>query len=150
MSFMQNTRQLPQPIQDVGNRIVREFGVLRSWQEKYAYIIELGKKLPLLDLADKTEENRIHGCQSNVWLVASQEDGRLWLRADADSAIVKGLVALMVRFYNGQTTTDIIATEPRFIQEIGMERHFSATRANGLRAMTMRIRQLAAENGSAV
>ncbi len=136
-------QSLPLPIQEAGKRIVREFGVLRSWQDKYAYIIELGKKMPLLDPADKKEEHLIHGCQSNVWLVAEIRDNRLWMRADADSSIVKGLVALMLRFYNGQPIGDIVSQEPGFIQEIGMDRHFSATRANGLRAMTGRIKSLA-------
>jgi cysteine desulfuration protein SufE len=142
-----NVHTIPQPIHDVGKRIAREFGVLRSWQDKYAYIIELGKKLPAIDPAEKKEANLIHGCQSNVWLTAEYSEDRLWLRADADSSIVKGLVALMIRFYNGQPLADIAANDPQFIQEIGMDRHFSATRANGLRAMTQRIKSLA-QNGT--
>lgn len=139
-----NDPVLPQPINDIGKRIVREFGVLRSWQDKYGYIVELGKKLPLLAPEQKVEGNLIHGCQSNVWLAAESRAGRIWLKADADSSIVKGLVALMLRFYNGQPLQDVVTTEPAFITEIGMDRHFSATRANGLRAMTQKIKTLAA------
>lgn len=133
----------PAKIADVGTRIVREFGVLRSWQDKYAYIIELGRKLPEFDTTLKTPDRLIHGCQSNVWLDAEISEGRLWLKADAESAIVKGLVALMIRFYNGQPLEDIAATEPAFIEGIGMDRHFSATRSNGLRAMRALIKNLA-------
>lgn len=140
---MDSQAPLPQPIADIGRRIVREFGVLRSWQDKYGYIVELGRKMPLLDPEKKSPERIIHGCQSNVWLDASIENDRIWLRADADSAIVKGLVALLIRFYNGQTLADAVQSEPLFIQEIGMDRHFSATRANGLRAMRAAVKTLA-------
>lgn len=104
------------------------------------YIVELGKKLPLIQESEKVEQNLLHGCMSQVWLTADFEEGKVNFRADADAAIVKGLVALMVRFYSGHTPDEILSNNPDFINEIGMDRHFSMTRANGLKAMLKQMK----------
>jgi cysteine desulfuration protein SufE len=127
-------------IQDKGNRIVREFELLQDWQERYKYIIKLGKKLPPLDREHRKEENLVKGCQSQVWLKAQSEDGKVIFEADSDAAITKGLVALMVRFYSEEKPEVIINTDPFFIDEIGMANHLSPTRANGLASMVKQMK----------
>ncbi|MDR9416740.1 MAG: SufE family protein [Gracilimonas sp.] len=127
-------------IQDKGNRIVREFELLQDWQERYKYIIKLGKKLPPLDSEHRKEENLVKGCQSQVWLKAQSEDGKVIFEADSDAAITKGLVALMVRFYSEEEPEVIINTDPFFIDEIGMANHLSPTRANGLASMVKQMK----------
>ncbi|MDX1671565.1 MAG: SufE family protein [Balneolaceae bacterium] len=127
-------------IQEIQNTIVREFNALDDWTERYKYIIELGRKLPELDEKYKVEENLVRGCQSQVWLHTRLEDEKLHFEADSDAAITKGLVALMVRFYSGQEPDTIINTDPDFIEEIGMEKHLSPTRSNGLASMIKQMK----------
>ncbi|MGM0507078.1 MAG: SufE family protein [Bacteroidota bacterium] len=127
-------------IQEKQQRIVREFSLLEDWQERYKHIIRLGQKMPPLDPKHQIEENLVRGCQSQVWLVASIRDGKVIFEADSDAAITKGLVALMVRFYSGETPDDILSTEPEFIQKIGMQEHLSPTRSNGLISMVRQMK----------
>ena len=127
-------------IEDVQNRIVREFNLLEDWTERYKYIIKLGSKLPQLDSSKKIEHNIVKGCQSQVWLHAEISEGKIIFEADSDAAITKGLVALMVHLYSHQSPNAILATEPTFITEIGMNEHLSPTRANGLASMVKQMK----------
>jgi cysteine desulfuration protein SufE len=127
-------------IEDTQNRIAREFNLFEDWTERYKHIIKLGSKLTPLDSSKKIDSNIVKGCQSQVWLHAELNDGRIVFEADSDAAITKGLVALMVRMYSHQTPTDILETEPTFITEIGMNEHLSPTRANGLASMVKQMK----------
>ena len=127
-------------IEDVQNRIVREFNLLEDWTERYKYIIKLGSKLPQLDRSKKIEHNIVKGCQSQVWLHAEFSEGKIIFEADSDAAITKGLVALMDHLYSHQSPNAILATEPTFITEIGMNEHLSPTRANGLASMVKQMK----------
>jgi len=127
-------------IQEKQNKIIREFELLSDWQERYKYIIKLGSKLEPLDESYKTEENLVRGCQSQVWLSAKLDDGKVIFRADSDAAITKGLVSLMVRFYSGHDPDTIINTNPEFIKKIGMAEHLSPTRSNGLASMVKQMK----------
>jgi len=127
-------------IEDTQNRIVREFNLFEDWTERYKHIIKLGSKLPPLDSSKKIDSNIVKGCQSQVWLHAELNDGRIVFEADSDAAITKGLVALMVRLYSHQTPIAILKTEPTFITEIGMNEHLSPTRANGLASMVKQMK----------
>ncbi len=127
-------------IQEIQDRIVREFELLQDWQERYKYIIKLGEKLEPLENEAKTEDNLVKGCQSQVWLTAEMNDGKIVYKADSDAAITKGLVSLMVRFYSGQEPDVIINTKPEFIDRIGMANHLSPTRANGLASMVKQMK----------
>jgi len=127
-------------INEKQERIIREFELLPDWQERYKYIIKLGSKLETLDESEKKDENLVRGCQSQVWLTAHIEDGKVIFRADSDAAITKGLVSLMVRFYSGHEPDTIINTNPDFIQKIGMAEHLSPTRSNGLASMVKQMK----------
>jgi len=129
-----------QSITQVQDRIVREFGIFQDWTERYEHLIRLGKKLPAIDESTRTEDNKVHGCQSQVWLYATNENGVIHYQADSDALIVKGLIALLLRVYNDRSPQEIIKTEPDFINKIGLDRHLSPTRANGLAAMMKRIK----------
>lgn len=133
---------LSDPIQQ---EIAEEFGYFGDWSERYQYLIDLGRKLPAFPEAWKTEANRLHGCQSMVWVVAEGDAQRLIFHAISDSAIVSGLVALTLRVYSGRSAAEIVATAPEFIERIGLGKHLSATRANGLGALIAKIRQTAAQ-----
>lgn len=127
-------------IQDEQSRIVKEFELLQDWPERYKHIIKLGSRLDPLEDEDKTEDNLVKGCQSQVWLVAEEDDDKILFKADSDAAITKGLVALLVRLYSGQTADDILNTSPVFIERIGMAQHLSPTRANGLASMVKQMK----------
>jgi len=127
-------------IQEKQDKIIREFQILGDWQERYKYIIKLGQKLNPLDEKYKVDENLVRGCQSQVWLIAELEDGKVVFRADSDAAITKGLVALMVRFYSNEDPDTIMLTKPEFIQKIGMQEHLSPTRSNGLLSMVKQMK----------
>ncbi len=133
----------PKDIVEIEERIVREFSVLENWTEKYEYLIKLGRRLPEMEEEHKTEENMVRGCQSQVWLYAFEEDGRIWYEADSDALIVKGLAALLLRVYSGQAPDAIISHSPQFIDKIGMENHLSPTRSNGLASMCKEIQYYA-------
>lgn len=120
--------------------IVEEFGFFGDWTERYQYLIDLGRKLPALPDELRSEANRVHGCQSQVWLVAEGDADCLRFRAISDSSIVSGLIALLLRVYSGRSAAEILATEPGFIDAIGLGKHLSPTRSNGLAAMLATIR----------
>ncbi|MFC7300302.1 SufE family protein [Cognatiluteimonas weifangensis] len=115
--------------------IAEEFGFFDDWSERYQYLIDLGRRLPEFPEAWKTEEHRLHGCQSLVWIVASGDASRLEFAAISDSAIVSGLVYLALRVYSGRPAAEILATEPDYIAAIGLSKHLSPTRSNGLAAL---------------
>lgn len=129
-----------QSIQEIEQGIVEDFGLFDDWTEKYQYIIELGQKLEELPAGHKTENNKIQGCQSNVWVLPSLENGRVVIKADSDSAIVKGLAAILVSVFSNQKPEDILDADLEFIGEIGLAQHLAQTRANGLAAMIKQIK----------
>ena len=120
--------------------IAEEFAFFGDWSERYQYLIDLGRKLPPFADAWKTEEHRLHGCQSMVWIVPSGDASRLEFAAVSDSAIVSGLVFLALRVYSGRPAAEILATEPDYIAAIGLSKHLSPTRSNGLAALLAFIR----------
>ena len=120
-----------------------EFAFFSDWAERYQYLIDLGRKLPPFPEEWKTEEHRLHGCQSMVWIVASGDAERLDFRAVSDSAIVSGLIYLALRVYSGRSAKEILATEPDYIADIGLAKHLSPTRSNGLMALLGFIRDRA-------
>lgn len=126
---------------DAQNAIVEEFSFFGDWTERYQYLIDLGRKLPTFPEALKTDTYKVQGCQSQVWLVPSGDAQRLEFRAISDSAIVSGLIALLLRVYSGRSAREILDTEPRFIEAIGLAKHLSPTRSNGLAAMFKTIQE---------
>jgi cysteine desulfuration protein SufE len=131
-------------IADVERELVEEFALFDNWIDRYQYIIDLGRQLPPFPEAEKTEERKIKGCQSQVWLVTRAVGDRLEFQAVSDSAIVSGLIAILMRIYNGQPCREILASPPGFITAIGLDQHLSPTRSNGLHAMLGAIRRSAA------
>ena len=130
-------------IPEIENEIVEEFSLFDSWDDKYEYIIDLGKKLPLLEDKHKLDENKVRGCQSTVWLVADYQDGKIYFKADSDAIIVKGLVSMLIRVLSGHTPDEIIQTNLGFIQQIGMTTHLAQTRSNGLLSMVKQMKNYA-------
>lgn len=120
-----------------------EFAFFSDWSERYQYLIDLGRKLPPLPAAQRIEAHRLLGCQSMVWIVASGNVARLEFTAASDSAIVSGLIFLALRVYSGRSAAEIIAIEPTFVDDIGLARHLSPTRNNGLSALLAFIRETA-------
>lgn len=120
---------------DAQDAIRDEFAFFGDWSERYQYLIDLGRKLPPMDDALKTDAHRLHGCQSMVWIVADGDATRLDFTAASDSAIVSGLIFLALRVYAGRSAEDILATETRYIADIGLAKHLSPTRNNGLAAL---------------
>lgn len=129
---------------DAQREIVEEFAFFSDWSERYQYLIDVGHKLPPLPDDLKREEYRVTGCQSQVWLVPAGDASHMTFRAISDSAIVSGLVALVLRVYSGRPAAEILATEPDFIQSIGLARHLSPTRSNGLASMLTTLKAHAA------
>lgn len=127
-------------IEELQDRIVREFNVFEDWTEKYKHIIKLGSRLEPLPGEEHIDSNLVKGCQSQVWLTAEEEEGRIIFKADSDAAITKGLVAIMVRFYSGRTPEEIINTNPDFLDKIGLAEHLSPTRSNGLASMVKQMK----------
>lgn len=132
-------------VQAAQDEVVEEFAFFDDWMDRYQYLIDLGRRLPALTDAELIDENKIKGCQSQVWLVASQEDGRLSFRAISDAAIVSGLIAILLRIYSDRRPDDILSTPPDFISALNLEQHLSPTRSNGLAAMLTAIRRFATE-----
>jgi cysteine desulfuration protein SufE len=126
-------------------QIADEFAFFGDWTERYQYLIDLGRKLPPFPDALKTDAYKVTGCQSQVWLVPSGDAERLEFQATSDSAIVSGLIALLLRVYSGRSASEILATEPKFVEAIGLAKHLSPTRSNGLAAMLASIKQHARE-----
>jgi cysteine desulfuration protein SufE len=130
-------------IKDIQNEIVDEFSMFDDWMERYEYIIELGKKLPLIAEENKTENNLIKGCQSKVWLQGEQKNEKIVFSADSDAILTKGIIAILIRVFSNQTANDIINADMSFIEQIGLKEHLSATRANGLVSMIKNIKMYA-------
>ena len=120
--------------------IAEEFAFFGDWSERYQYLIDLGRKLPPFPEEWKVEEHRLHGCQSMVWIVPSGDADRLEFAAISDSAIVSGLIYLALRVYSGRSAQQILATDPDYISAIGLAKHLSPTRSNGLAALIAFIR----------
>ena len=127
-------------IKEKQNEIVEEFDFLEDWEQKYEYIIDLGKQLSPLSDEVKTDENLIKGCQSKVWIDVKYEDGKLNFLADSDGILPKGIVSLLVSIYSGHTTEEILNSDFDFISQIGLQEFLSPSRANGLIAMTKQIK----------
>jgi cysteine desulfuration protein SufE len=132
-------------VQAAQDEVVAEFAFFDDWVDRYQYLIDLGRRLPALAATELVEENKIKGCQSQVWFVAEQRDGRLHFRAISDAAIVSGLIALLLRIYSGRRPQDILDTSASFVTDLKLEQHLSPTRSNGLSAMLSAIRRFATE-----
>jgi cysteine desulfuration protein SufE len=130
-------------IPEIENEIVEEFALFDSWDDKYEYIIDLGKKLPELDAKHKIDENKVRGCQSTVWLVADYKDGKLYYSAESDAVIVKGLISMLIRVLSGHKPDEIINAPLEFIKRIGMTTHLAQTRSNGLLSMVKQMKNYA-------
>ena len=130
-------------IEEIEKEIAEEFSLFDSWDDKYEYIIDLGKKLPSLEDQHKIDENRVRGCQSTVWLVAGYRDGKVFYKAESDAVIVKGLISMLIRVLSGQSPDNIIQAKLNFIQQIGMTTHLAQTRSNGLLAMVKQMKNFA-------
>ncbi len=130
-------------IQETENEIVEEFSLFDSWDDKYEYIIDLGKKLRPLDEVHKRDENKVRGCQSTVWLVADFSDGLVHFHAESDAVIVKGLISMLIRVLSGHTPDEILEAKMDFINRIGMTSHLAQTRSNGLLAMVKQMKHYA-------
>lgn len=130
-------------INSIQNEIIEEFSVFSEWLEKYEYLIELGKDLPLIDDKFKKDEYLIKGCQSKVWLHAELIDGKIKFTADSDAIITKGIIGLVIRVFSDHTPEEIIDTDLYFIDKIGLQEHLSPTRSNGLLAMLKQIKMYA-------
>ncbi|MBK7309652.1 MAG: SufE family protein [Sphingobacteriaceae bacterium] len=128
-------------IEEIENEIIQEFEIFGDdWEGKYEHLIDLGKSLPIINQENKTEENIIKGCQSRVWLNSAIKNGKIFFTADSDAIITKGMVALMIRVFNGQSAKDIVEAKLEFINKIGLKEHLSPTRANGLLSMVNRMK----------
>ena len=130
-------------IKQIQEEIIDEFSMFDDWMDRYEYLIELGKSLPIIDDQFKLDENLIKGCQSKVWLYSELEDDRVKFSADSDAILTKGIAALLLRVYSGQKPGDILTAETSFIDEVGLKEHLSPTRANGLVSMIKQIKMYA-------
>lgn len=135
-------------IAETQEEIIEEFALFDDWMQKYEYLIELGKSLPLIDQQYKTDDNIIKGCQSRVWLHAELQDGKMVYTADSDAILTKGLIALMIRVLSEQDPEAVTQAELGFVDQIGLKEHLSPTRANGLMSMIKQMKYYAlAMNG---
>jgi len=132
-------------VREAQKELVEEFQFFDSWIDRYQYLIDMGRRLPEFPEADRVDANKIRGCQSQVWFVATENDGRLEFRAISDAAIVSGLIALLLRIYSGRKPQDILDTPPDFVSALELEQHLSPTRSNGLSSMLKAIRNFATE-----
>lgn len=130
-------------IKEIQDEIIDEFSMFDEWDERYQYVIDLGKSLPLIDEQYKTEDNIIKGCQSKVWLHAEENNGNIVFTADSDAILTKGLIAIMIRVFSGQKPAAILEADTAFVDEIGLKEHLSPTRANGLVSMIKQIKMYA-------
>jgi len=137
--------ELANEVQAAQDDVIKEFAFFDDWMDRYQYLIDLGRRLPPLTASELVDENKIKGCQAQVWFVAEQKDGRLAFRATSDAAIVSGLIALLFRIYSGRYPQDILDTPPNFVVALELEQHLSATRSNGLASMLNAIRAFATE-----
>ncbi|WP_291114844.1 SufE family protein [Flavobacterium sp. UBA6135] len=130
-------------IEEIQHEIVDEFSMFDDWMQRYEYIIELGKTLPIIDEKFKTEENIIKGCQSKVWVHGEEKDGKIIFTADSDAILTKGIIAVLIRVFSNQKPAAILNATTDFIDEIGLKEHLSPTRANGLISMIKQIKMYA-------
>lgn len=130
-------------IKEIQKEIIDEFSMFDDWEERYQYVIDLGKTLPLIEEQYKTDNNIIKGCQSRVWLHAEDNNGSVVFTADSDAILTKGLIAIMIRVFSGQKPEDILEADTGFVDEIGLKEHLSPTRANGLVSMIKQIKMYA-------
>ena len=130
-------------IKEIQNQITDEFSQYVDWEDKYKRIIELGRELPELNPKYRTDKFKLSGCQSQVWINAKLIDGKIFFEAGSDAAIVKGLIAILIKVYSGQTPDDIISNPPDFLKNIGIDKHLSPIRKNGLGAMMKQIQMYA-------
>jgi cysteine desulfuration protein SufE len=130
-------------IADIQKEIIGEFEGLGEWMERYNYLIDLGKNLPMIDQTYRNDEYLIRGCQSRVWLNADLRDGNIFYTADSDAIITKGIAALMIRVFTGHSPDEILAADLGFIDEIGLKEHLSPTRSNGMVSMINQMRYYA-------
>jgi cysteine desulfuration protein SufE len=130
-------------IKEIQEEIIDEFSMFDDWMQRYEYIIELGKSLPLIKEEFKTDNNLIKGCQSKVWLQGEQIDDKIVFTADSDAILTKGIIAILIRAFSNQKASDILEADMSFIDEIGLKEHLSPTRANGLVSMIKNIKMYA-------
>lgn len=127
-------------IKEIQEEIIDEFNLFDDWMERYEYLIELGKSIPMIDQKYKLDENIIKGCQSKVWLYSEMNESKIDFTADSDAILTKGIAALLLRVFSNQTPQDILMADTLFIDEIGLKEHLSPTRANGLVSMLKQIK----------
>ncbi|MBN4084964.1 SufE family protein [Flavobacteriaceae bacterium AH-315-B10] len=127
-------------IKELQNEIIDEFSMFDDWMQRYEYMIDLGKSLPLISDQHKTEDNIIKGCQSKVWVFAEMKDDKVIFTADSDAIITKGIIAILIRVFSNHHPKDIIEADTGFIDEIGLKEHLSPTRANGLVSMIKQLK----------
>lgn len=130
-------------IKEIQEEIIDEFSMFDDWMQRYEYIIDLGKSLPLIKEEAKTDENLIKGCQSKVWLQGEYTDDKIVFTADSDAILTKGIIAILIRVFSNQKASDILNADMDFIDEIGLKEHLSPTRANGLVSMIKNIKMYA-------
>ena len=130
----------------IQHEIISDFMLFDDWMDKYEYIIDLGKELPLIDKDKKTDDRLIRGCQSNVWLDATVENGKMKFTSDADAIITKGIIGLLIRVLNNETPESVAKADLHFIKTIGLQEHLSPTRANGLLSMVQKMKMTALLN----
>ena len=130
-------------IQEIQEEIVDEFSMFDDWMQRYEYIIDLGKNLPIIEEEFKTEENTIKGCQSKVWLRGEMQNEKVIFTADSDAILTKGIIALLIRAFSNKKPAEILDANTHFIDQIGLKEHLSATRANGLVSMIKQIKMYA-------
>jgi cysteine desulfuration protein SufE len=145
MSAMKKISTMTNEVRAAQREVIDEFSLFEDWMDRYQYLVDLGRRLPEFPDALRTDENLIRGCQSQVWFVAEEKDGRLEFRAISDAAIVSGLIALLLRLYSGRHPQDILDTPPDFVSALQLESHLSPTRSNGLSSMLKAIRRFATE-----
>ena len=130
-------------IQEIQDEIIDEFSMFDDWEDRFQYVIDLGKNLPLIETQFKTEDNIITGCQSKVWVNAEQENNKIVFTADSDAIITKGIIAILIRVFSNQKPSDILDANTDFIDKIGLKEQLSPTRANGLVSMIKKIKMYA-------
>lgn len=130
-------------IDDIQDNIIEQFSFFPDWEQRYLYLIDLGKKLPPLAANLRTEQYILHGCQSQVWFIANHDKHIMHYQAYSDAFIVNGLIALLLQIYDQQTAESIIQSQAYFIEKIGLQKHLSMNRSNGLQAMIQAIKQQA-------
>lgn len=129
-----------QTITEIQEEILKTFNIFDNWEQKYEYLIDLGKDLVAIDEIHKTDDNLIKGCQSRVWLYAKEENDKIFFSADSDAIMTKGIIALLIRVLSGQSAADIVNADLNFIKKIGLKEQLSATRANGLVSMIKQMK----------